>query len=111
VVDVEYRFFHFNNSYGEGLGMRLSAVKLNDFVKYTGGGGSSLEGDTLQGDGTQVESAAAADNDDYTEALEDFREAIEDEDWDEAREILDDDLKSHPDHKALKKELKKAKRA
>ena len=109
-VDLEIRLFHFNNSYGEGLGMRLSAVKLNEFVKYSGGGGSSLEGDTLQGDGTQVESAATAD-DEFTEALEEFREAIEDKDWDEAQEILEDDLDDHPEFKALKKELKKAKRA
>ena len=107
-IDVEYRFFYFNNSFGEGLGMRLSAVKLNEFVKYTGGGGASLGGDTLQGDGTQVESAAAADEE--NEDVVDFREAIEDRDWDEAKDILED-LEDHEDYKKFKKELKKAKRA
>ena len=110
-VDVEYRFFYFNNSYGEGLGMRLSAVKLNDFVKYTGGGGASLDGDTLQGDGTQVEGAAAKDEseDEIDEIIEDFNDALEERDWDEAEELLEE-LEDHPEYKALKKKLRKAKK-
>jgi len=111
VVDVEYRFFYFNNSFGEGLGMRLSAVKLNKFTPYTGGGGATLDGDTLQGDGTQVESSASKEEDSGDEDVADFREAIEDKDWDEAKDILDDELADHPDHKKFKKELKKAKKA
>ena len=109
VVDVEYRLFYYNNSFGEGIGLRLSAVKLNSFVKYTGGGGASLEGDTLQGDGTQVEGAAVAD-DKWSELIEEFDEALSDKDWDDAEEVLAD-LKDHDDYKAFKKKLKKAKRA
>ena len=105
VVDVEYRFFHFNNSFGEGLGMRLSGITLKDFTAYTGGGGASLEGDTLQGDGTQVASAAEVED----LPVEDFLEAIEDEDWEEAEELLEE-LEDHDDYKKFKKQLRKARK-
>ncbi len=108
VVDAEYRMFHYNNSFGEGVGLRLAAIKLNTFVAYTGAGGASLEGDTLQADGTQVEGEAAKD-DEWAELVAEFNEAIEDRDWEEADECLAD-LKDHDDHKAFKKQLKKAKR-
>ena len=104
-VDVEYRFFYFNNSYGEGLGMRLSAVKLNDFVAYTGGGGGTLEGDTLQADGVQV----ASSSEEVDEEVQDFLDALEDGDFEEAKELLEE-LEDHNDYKKYKKMYRKAKK-
>ena len=105
-VDVEYRFFYFNNSYGEGLGMRLSAVKLNDFVAYTGGGGATLEGDTLQTDGVQVTAAADPEEE---EEVQDFLDALEDGDLEEAKELLEE-LEDHDEYKKFKKMYRKAKK-
>lgn len=104
-VDVEIRLFLYDNSYGSGIGMRLSAVQLNEFVKYTGGGGASLGGDTIDDEGIE-ETAPASESD---EAVAEFHEAIADGDFADAKEILNDELKSHPDFKKFKKELKKAK--
>ena len=104
VVDAEYRFFYFNNSYGEGIGLRLSAVLLREYVEYSGGGGSTLEGETLQMDGTQVAGSSSEDDD----IVEDFEEALEDGDLDEAKALLKQ-LKDHPDYKKFKKAYKAAK--
>jgi hypothetical protein len=49
-VDVEIRLFMYDNSFGSGVGMRLSAVQLNEYKKFTGGGGASLEGETIEDD-------------------------------------------------------------
>jgi hypothetical protein len=46
-VDVEIRIFLYDNSYGSGVGMRLSALQLNEYKKFTGGGGTSLEGEEI----------------------------------------------------------------
>lgn len=51
IVDVEYRAFHYDNEWGEGVGLRLSAVLLKDFTKHTGGGGYTLEGEELEDSG------------------------------------------------------------
>ena len=106
VVDAEYRVFMYDNSFGSGLGLRLAAVSLVDFVKYTGGGGNSLKGETLEDDGLVTESAAAKD-DEFAEAIEDFNEALKDEDKDDAKDALGD-LKEHPEYKQFKKQFKKA---
>jgi len=101
VVDAECRFFHFNNSYGEGLGMRLSAVLLKEFTEYAGAGGASLEGETLKADGVQVASKEDP-------IVEEFLESIEDEDHDEGKDLLKS-LKDHPRYKEFKKMLKSIK--
>ena len=108
-VDVEYRFFYFNNSFGEGLGMRLGAVKLNEFTAYTGGGGNTLEGDTIQVDGTQVASASETEEAGDDDIIEEFEDALEDGAFEEAKELLED-LEDHEDYKKFKKMLRKAKK-
>lgn len=107
-VDAEYRFFMYDNEYGSGVSVRLSAVCLNKYVKYAGGG-SSLDGDTLDDEGITEMKSAAAEDDKWDELIEDFNEAIEDEDWEDAEEALEE-LEDHEDYKKFKKALKKARK-
>jgi len=108
IVDVEYRVFYYNNDFGEGLGMRLSAVLLKEFVKYSGGNsGTSLKGETLEDDGLVTATKSSASEDKFDAVIKDFNAAIDDEDFDEAEDLLEE-LEDHDDYKSFKSQLRKA---
>lgn len=68
-VDVAVRFFIYSNSFGDGIGMRLNAVKLNEYVKFTGGAANLLGGDII-GDDDIVEDSTQKGNDEPKEKKE-----------------------------------------
>jgi hypothetical protein len=108
VVDAEYRAFYYNNDFGEGLGLRLSAVCLHEFVKYSGSNsGASLQGETLEDDGLVTTTHSAAQEDSLAGVIKDFQAAIDDEDFDEAEDLLEE-LEDHDDYKSFKSQLRKA---
>jgi len=102
-IDFEINVYHYNNSDGEGLGFRLAGVTLNKFVAYTAA--SELDGDELADEDIVVDSG-----DDKDSHIADFRDALEDGDFDEAEDILDDELEDHPQVKELRKELRTARK-
>ena len=105
-IDAEYRIFWYEHNGKEGIGLRLSAVQLNEYVEYSGGGGNTLDGEEIPTeDGIET---ATPEKVDYTEAVKDFEEALGDKDFKLAKTILGD-LEGHEDYKKFKKALKKAK--
>ncbi len=103
VVDASYSLFLYDNSYGTGIGLRLSVVLLKEFVKHTGN--STLGGEKIDDD----DEGGVATEDEMSEVISDFEEALEDKDFDDAEELLEE-LEDHADYKKFKKAFKKAKK-
>jgi len=115
---VSFNLKGYESGRKEGISMFLRGLQLSTFVPYVGGTDTSGDYDTddeaddLSGGAAYVPEKKEKKKESSQDSplIEEFNEALEDEDWDEAADLLDE-LEGNDAYKKLKKALKKAKKA